>query len=69
MIKHNAGAEEVGHALCAAIIFSLNLQFLPITSSSVIYQLLVIRTHNQLSMGSNRELIVSDPIAVVIQCW
>ena len=34
----NAGAEEVGHALCAAKVFSLNLQFLHITSSSVIYQ-------------------------------
>ena len=35
MIKHNAGAEEVGHALCTDKIFSLNLQFLPITSSSL----------------------------------
>ena len=61
MIKHYAGAEEVGHmhTLCADKLFSLNIQFLPITSSSVIYQLLVIRTHNQLSIG-NRQLIVLD---------
>ena len=41
MIKHNAGAEEVGHALGAAKIFSLNNSY---TSSSVIYQLLVQNT-------------------------
>ena len=35
MTKHNTGAEKVGHALCADKIFSRNLQFLPITSSSV----------------------------------
>ena len=69
MIKHNAGAEEVGHALCADEILSLNLQYLHITSSSIIYRLLVIRTHSQLSMGSNRELTLSDPIVVVIEWW
>ena len=66
MIKHNAGAEEVGHALGADKIFSLNNSY---TSSSVIYQLLVIRTHNQSSMENNRELTVSAPIAVVIEWW
>ena len=31
MVKYNAGAMEVGHALCAAKnIISLNFQFLPI---------------------------------------
>ena len=67
MIKHNAGVEEVGHALCADKIFSLNLQYLHITSSSIIYRLLVIRTHNQLSMGSNRELTLSDFVTVIIE--
>ena len=36
IIKRIAGADEVGHALCAAKNnISLNVQFLPITSSNI----------------------------------